>query len=160
MRPAYSGKQLSPAWQKFLTIWRRHGTSFKVAKAVRDGDFQTAERLIRGGKAGLARREKLMGKRFGEGIYLSETLENALSYAPLEHGYKFVILCRAVCGELHFTQSVGEGNATEMAKAAGKDSVLAHLDGEDSREFVILDEQQAYPEYCLVLKNEDPDSSG
>ena len=42
--------------------------------------------------------------RYGHGAYFADNIDKALSYAQSdEHGRRWLLLCRVLCGELHYT---------------------------------------------------------
>ena len=44
--------------------------------------------------------------RYGHGAYFADNIDKALSYAQSdEHGRRWLLLCRVLCGELHYTVS-------------------------------------------------------
>eukprot|EP00930_Biecheleria_cincta_P052589 TRINITY_DN3783_c0_g2_i4.p1 TRINITY_DN3783_c0_g2~~TRINITY_DN3783_c0_g2_i4.p1 ORF type:complete len:944 (+),score=114.28 TRINITY_DN3783_c0_g2_i4:37-2868(+) len=93
------------------------------------------------------------GRRFGNGVYLAEDLDKSLSYAPEVSGRRHVLLCRAVCGDMHYTEQHWESSADSTAKKNGKHSVLANPDGVGPREYVLFEEDQVYPEYLLEIES-------
>eukprot|EP00746_Dinoflagellata_sp_MGD_P125901 gnl/MRDRNA2_/MRDRNA2_60790_c0_seq1.p1 gnl/MRDRNA2_/MRDRNA2_60790_c0~~gnl/MRDRNA2_/MRDRNA2_60790_c0_seq1.p1 ORF type:complete len:154 (+),score=23.68 gnl/MRDRNA2_/MRDRNA2_60790_c0_seq1:28-489(+) len=72
-------------------LW--HGTDIAAANRIIKNDFRLSE--------GAAKH----GKRFGQGIYLAEDLSKSLMYAPEDQGFRYVLLCRAACGEFYYTES-------------------------------------------------------
>jgi len=118
-------------------LW--HGTSKEGAEAIVQHDFK------------IARGAAKHGKRFGEGAYFAETLNKSLDYAQEENGLKWVLLCRVTCGEYYYTEENVETDAHRKAAAGGKDSVLANPKKQGPREFIVLHEEQVYPEFILEL---------
>jgi len=72
---------------------------------------------------------------------------------------QFVLLCRVLCGQMHYTEGQVDGSASANAKQVGKHAVLANPLAEGPREFIVLTEMQVYPEYLVevsVSKAEGP----
>ncbi|CAE7556957.1 Tiparp, partial [Symbiodinium necroappetens] len=115
-------------------LW--HGTSRASAEAIVTADF----RIPKDAKHGF---------RFGSGLYFAEDIGKSLSYAPLEKGSdggsksQFVLLCRVLCGQMHYTEGQVDGSASANAKQVGKHAVLANPLAEGPREFIVLTEMQA-----------------
>jgi len=91
--------------------------------------------------------------RYGQGLYLSETLDRVLDFAEEdENGIKYMLLCRVCCGEFAYTEAVEDQDAVNGAKDEGKHTVLANPEKSGRREFVCLENTQIYPEFILELK--------
>lgn len=137
-------------------LW--HGTSKRAAETIVCNDFTIAQ--------GAAVKH---GKRFGPGAYFAEDLVKSLSYAEEADGIRYVLLCRVLCGDIHYTEAWTEKDADQVAARQGKNSVLANpsttnhpnkevqMDDDGKvkkgpREFIIHDNAQVYPEYILELK--------
>jgi len=136
---------LEDAIQEHL-LW--HGTSKVAAEAIVRSDFRIPE-------------DAKHGFRFGSGLYFAEDLSKSLSYAPLESGSEgkssqFVLLCRVLCGQMHYTDQMSDGTATATAKQVGKHAVLANPSSKGPREFIVLSEMQVYPEYLVELAPKGP----
>lgn len=119
-----------------MLLW--HGTDPEAASAIAESGF-----LLKGAKH---------GRRFGDGVYLAEDLDKSLSYAPLVSGRKHVLLCRATCGNMHYTESNWDGSVDTTAKRNGKNCVLANPNGAGPREYILFEEAQVYPEYLLEIE--------
>lgn len=95
------------------------------------------------------------GKRFGEGGYFSEDPAQADKYAGagrgLYHGCFAMLLCRVALGTQNHLRQFRDPGATERAKGR-YDSTLAEPMGSNTREFVVFDGNQIYPEYALVYE--------
>merc|ERR1719282_1928921 len=91
------------------------------------------------------------GKRFGTGVYLADSLDKSLTYAPEDDGIRFVLLCRMACGETLYTEELEDVTACTRACQNKKDSVIADPNAHGIREFIALQEEQIYPEYLLEL---------
>ncbi|CAE7454003.1 ZC3HAV1 [Symbiodinium microadriaticum] len=89
------------------------------------------------------------GRRYGPGIYLAEDLSKSISYCPDKAGSKYVILCRAVCGQIYYTEKGWHDEAGEQAARQGKHCVLANPGRQGQREFILLESAQVYPEYIV-----------
>ncbi|CAJ1446425.1 unnamed protein product [Effrenium voratum] len=127
-------------------LW--HGTSRASAEAIVKADFRIPMDPVKDAKHGF---------RFGTGLYFAEDLSKSLSYAPLERGSnggtssQFVLLCRVLCGQMHYTEEMSHAKATAAAKQVGKHAVLANPLSKGPREFIITSEMQVYPEYIVEL---------
>jgi len=127
-------------------LW--HGTSKAAAMAIIQDDF----RIAKGGEA-------VHGTRFGNGAYFAESLDKSLSYATEEGGVKYALLCRVTCGEFYYTEENWESDASIKAENLGRDSVLANPNKDGPREFIVLTEEQVYPEWILELApGRDPET--
>mmetsp|Transcript_21677 Transcript_21677/g.45220 ORF Transcript_21677/g.45220 Transcript_21677/m.45220 type:complete len:862 (+) Transcript_21677:103-2688(+) len=117
-----------------LLLW--HGTSREAAAAIANDGF-------------VLNNNALHGRRFGNGVYLAEDLRKSLSYCKEADGVKYVLLCRAVCGEMFYTEQQTHRDAPERAREQGKQSVLANPDKVGPREYILFDTAQVYPEYIV-----------
>jgi hypothetical protein len=119
-----------------MLLW--HGTDREAATAIAEKGFLVTDTKH--------------GRRFGDGVYLAEDLDKSLTYAPTVSGRKHVLLCRAVCGNMHYTEQHWEASADRVAKNKGKHSVLANPDSVGPREYILFEEAQVYPEYLLEIE--------
>eukprot|EP00930_Biecheleria_cincta_P027321 TRINITY_DN19198_c0_g2_i2.p1 TRINITY_DN19198_c0_g2~~TRINITY_DN19198_c0_g2_i2.p1 ORF type:complete len:911 (-),score=114.29 TRINITY_DN19198_c0_g2_i2:7-2739(-) len=96
---------------------------------------------------------RFQAARFGRGVYLAEDLDKSLSFAPKdEDGCQHILLCRALCGRMHHISHNGyQGAPHEEAQQKGMHSILA-APTIGSREFVLLTQQQVYPEFLLRIR--------
>ncbi|CAE7320050.1 Parp12, partial [Symbiodinium sp. CCMP2456] len=117
-----------------LLLW--HGTSREAAESIAERGFEVTERSTH-------------GRRYGPGVYLAEDLSKSISYCPDKAGSKYVILCRAVCGQIYYTEKGWHDEAGEEAAKHGKHCVLANPGRQGQREFILLDPAQVYPEYIV-----------
>lgn len=62
------------------------------------------------------------------------------------------MLCRAVCGHLHYTEQDHDVTAHEQAQEEKKTCILANPNKLGPREYILFDASQVYPEYILELK--------
>eukprot|EP00931_Biecheleriopsis_adriatica_P094366 TRINITY_DN6801_c0_g1_i1.p1 TRINITY_DN6801_c0_g1~~TRINITY_DN6801_c0_g1_i1.p1 ORF type:complete len:775 (-),score=113.21 TRINITY_DN6801_c0_g1_i1:7-2052(-) len=117
-------------------LW--HGTTPELADIISRG-------------AGFEESDGVLGK----GIYLSEEIGSSFSNCTADgEGTVFVLLCRAVCGDLFFTEEADSG-LTQEAAAQGRNAVLAHL-GNPTRIYVLMRGCQVYPEFILRIKYTAP----
>ncbi|CAJ1400006.1 unnamed protein product [Effrenium voratum] len=79
------------------------------------------------------------------GIHLTEDLSNGQCRRGAG---RFILLCRAVIGELHYAATLDLA-AVQTARAAGKDALL--LRGGGPNHYVFLKEDQLYPEFIIEL---------
>lgn len=79
-------------------------------------------------------------------------MKKSLTYAPPEEGRMHVLLCRAVCGDMFYTEQDWPKDCHVHAKREGKDSVMANPKRTGAREFVVQQECQVYPEFILVIE--------
>merc|ERR1712098_557953 len=118
-------------------LW--HGTSRASAEAIVCEDFRISKDAMR-------------VSRYGHGAYFAENLDKSLTYAKdAGNGIKYALLCRVCCGQMHYTEKDMEIDVHKRAQQDGKDSVLASPSRGDPREFIVLGEEQVYPEYILEL---------
>ncbi|CAK9016151.1 unnamed protein product [Durusdinium trenchii] len=117
-----------------LLLW--HGTSREAAAAIASDGF-------------ILNPSALHGRRFGNGVYLAEDLRKSMSYCKESEGVLHVLLCRAVCGEIFYTEKDRHVDAPDEAKAAKKQSVLANPGKVGPREYILFETAQVYPEYIV-----------
>jgi len=125
-----------------MLLW--HGTSKDAMEKIAKGGF----RIPKGS-------EIAHGARFGNGAYLAESLDKSLDYASTDGGVQHVMLCRALCGKMYYTEASSERYAHDKARSDDKVSVLANPNGSGPREFIVLEENQVYPEFLMVLKRKE-----
>jgi len=102
------------------------------------------------------------GTMFGKGIYLAECSSKSDEYAHegkgIYQGIYALVLCRAVCGSIFYTER-SDIPAVERAINSGQyDSVLGDREKAVNtyREFVVFDEHLVYPEFvCLYQRSFD-----
>ncbi|CAE7422310.1 Parp12, partial [Symbiodinium pilosum] len=122
-----------------LLLW--HGTSREAAESIAEQGFAVSEKSTH-------------GRRYGPGIYLAEELSKSISYCPEKAGSKYVLLCRAVCGETYYTEKGWHDEAGKEAATNGKHSVLANPGKQGPREYILLESAQVYPEYIVEFSEE------
>lgn len=94
------------------------------------------------------------GTMFGPGAYLAECCSKSDEYAHEGEGiYKDIyglILCRAVCGEMYYTEQAGQ--FTSVIESGQYDSVLGDREAARGtyREFVLFDKDLIYPEFVVL----------
>jgi len=121
-------------------LW--HGTTKEAAQKIAATDFH-----IPVGK------EMKHAARFGNGAYLAEDIEKSLTYTEEDdQGYRWVLLCRAVCGDFLYTTDHTRIDANKLREENGKHSVLANPEGVGPREFIVPTADQVYPEFILQLQ--------
>eukprot|EP00435_Cladocopium_sp_Y103_P056960 s167_g19.t1 len=123
---------MSPGLNELL-LW--HGTSEWGAKGIASKGF----------RVGQAKH----GRRFGDGVYLAEDLAKSLAYCKRgANGHKYVLLCRALCGNMYYTESYGlDSSVPEDAH-----SILAYPERNSPREFIVFNESHVYPEYIIEFE--------
>jgi len=122
-----------------MLLW--HGTSEAAASGITKSGFRIPK-----GSSGSH------GARFGNGAYLAENLDKSLDYAPAKDGVQNILLCRALCGDMYYTENGSMGNAHEAAAGSGKDAILANPHKSGPREFILLEECQVYPEFMMTVR--------
>lgn len=125
-------------------LW--HGSSKLAVESIAGGGF----RIARGNDCNFI-------PRFGEGAYFAENLEKSLMYAEMDDGLQYILLCRVCCGEFYYTELDKELNATKSCDSRSQKCVLANPinvrgGAYSHREFIVLAENQVYPEYILTVK--------
>jgi hypothetical protein len=121
-----------------MLLW--HGTNKSAADAISKTGFRIPK-----GSSGAH------GARFGNGAYLAENLDKSLDYAAQSDGVQHILLCRALCGDMYYTENGSMTNAHENCKSNNKDAVLANPHGSGPREFILLEENQVYPEFVMTV---------
>jgi hypothetical protein len=121
-------------------LW--HGTRKAIAETIVMQNFHIPDV-----------KEATNGTRFGVGAYFAEDLDKSLSYATAEaDGTQCVLLCRVLGGSMYHTTEDWQEDASAEASNLGHHSVLANPDGNGPREFIMMSEEQVYPEYILEVK--------
>jgi hypothetical protein len=124
-------------------LW--HGTTKAIAETIVVEDFH-----IPGAT------KATHGARFGAGAYFAENLDKSLDYANLEKdGVQYILLCRVLGGSMYHTTEHWKEDAAAEANRLGHHSVLANPQGTGPREFIMLSEEQVYPEYIVEVKVSD-----
>jgi len=134
---AISVENMAPGLNEML-LW--HGTSQKAAEAIAEEGFEV-------------KKSGTHGRRFGHGVYLAEDLNKSLSYCSSSNNVKYVLLCRAVCGHMYYTEKHWHSDATSEATTRGKHCVLANPDRSGPREYIVLQESHVYPEYIVEFED-------
>jgi len=129
-----------------------HGTSPKGALGISSEGF----RLRYAGTN--------VGTMYGAGLYFAECSSKSDEYAVddqdgIYKGLYCLLLCRAVLGEVLHMAVGGEathGVIKEAIEGEAYDSVLGDREASVGtyREFIVYQEDQAYPEYLLLYKRE------
>ena len=136
-----STENMAPGLNEML-LW--HGTSQEAAEAIAETGFRVQT-------------SGAHGRRFGDGVYLADDVSKSLSYCTsscTENGnVKYVLLCRAVCGHIHYTEERSHPEATSEAAKLGKQCVLAHPDRSGPREYIVLKTAHVYPEYIVEFED-------
>merc|ERR1711881_664917 len=95
---------------------------------------------------------------YGRGAYFTECSSKADEYArDEENGYYkgifAVLICRVVLGEPYITED-RDTEAAQHYHAGVSDSTMGDREKSVStyREFVVYDESQVYPEYCVLYE--------
>lgn len=129
-------------------LW--HGTTAWAAEAIADVGF----------KASIAALETTYDQPFGPGSYLTDDLKKSLEYAP-DSGANIhqALWCRALCGDIYYTESAADGQAVQKRALEEKDSVLANPGKAGRREFVFPNAAQLYPEYIVEFQYVRPSAS-
>lgn len=126
---AISVETMSPGLNELL-LW--HGTSEWGAKGIASKGF----------RVGQAKH----GRRFGDGVYLAEDLAKSLAYCKRgTNGHRYVLLCRALCGKMYYTESYG----LDSIVPEDAHSILAYPERKSPREFIVFKESHVYPEYII-----------
>eukprot|EP00928_Gymnodinium_smaydae_P050924 TRINITY_DN34459_c0_g1_i1.p2 TRINITY_DN34459_c0_g1~~TRINITY_DN34459_c0_g1_i1.p2 ORF type:complete len:274 (-),score=61.76 TRINITY_DN34459_c0_g1_i1:100-921(-) len=115
-------------------VWLLHGTSEEASKAIAKSSFIGST-----------------GGCFGTGAYFADEAQKSNQYAKgqTEDGCKVMLLCRVVLGNVMRLEKGQDRTADRYADDPNIDSVLGFT---DSREFVIYDMAQIYPEYIMHYK--------
>jgi len=118
-------------------VWLLHGTSEECAKLISTSNF-------RGSSGGC----------FGSGVYFADDAQKSGQYATgrTADGCKVMLLCRVVLGNIKALPNGQDREADRFAKDPNVDCVVGCADGR-SREFVVFDASQVYPEYVMYYKS-------
>jgi len=107
------------------------------------------------------------GTLYGPGLYFAEASSKADEYASddkegIFEGLYALILCRVMCGNMHYTDAVRPNVQTLMdsiVKNRTHQSVLGDREKcrGTYREFIVFDPDQVYPEYIIIYRRVSPD---
>eukprot|EP00439_Symbiodinium_sp_Y106_P076042 s52_g15.t1 len=119
---------------KVNEVWLLHGTSEEAAKAISRSNFLPSS-----------------GGCFGAGIYFADDAKKSNQYAKgrTEDDCKIMLLCRVTLGNLKMLPKGQDRSADRFADDPNVDSILGCT---DTREFVVYDTSQIYPEYIMYYK--------
>jgi hypothetical protein len=139
--------QLDPQVNEFLLF---HGTRPSAANEIFSRDFKLK-------LAGTSR-----GTLYGKGIYFAERStksdEYAVTQAGICQGLYVMLLCRVVCGRVLYCDEVRPDAAALQKQCTGPGAKYHSVLGDREkavgtyREFVVYDNDQAYPEYAIVYR--------
>lgn len=105
------------------------------------------------------------GALYGPGIYFGENSSKSDEYASDEssgiyQGLFAVLLCRVTCGRMYYTDEIRPDPANLDAACGGPRPQYHSVMGDREkargtyREFVVYNNDQAYPEYAIIYKRE------
>jgi hypothetical protein len=151
--------ELDPTEDRVSTQLRLESEAAQQAMSTSDLDGALNERLLWCGTSedaadAAAVAEQCHGERFGSGAYFAEDIGKSLSYArAAQDGRKFIMLCRVLCGDIHYTEKAVDNEAGRERQLLGKDSILARPWGSVlwPREFIVDGPNQVYAEYILEI---------
>eukprot|EP00931_Biecheleriopsis_adriatica_P118744 TRINITY_DN94072_c0_g1_i1.p1 TRINITY_DN94072_c0_g1~~TRINITY_DN94072_c0_g1_i1.p1 ORF type:complete len:282 (-),score=60.91 TRINITY_DN94072_c0_g1_i1:223-1029(-) len=123
--------------QSVNEVWLLHGTSEEAAKAIAKSNFNGSS-----------------GGCFGPGTYFADDAKKSNQYAKgaTEDGCKIMLLCRVTLGGVKKLEPGQDRTADRFFDDPNIDSVLGFT---DTREFVVYDSAQIYPEYIMYYKQSD-----
>jgi len=132
--------------------WLWHGTNEAAAEAITSEDFRLN---LAGSNAGTL---------YGSGIYFADSVSKSDEYCTASNeGVRCLLLCRVSLGRILYTDEVSP-NTTEITNkclTGEYNSVLG--DREKCRgtfkEFIVFDDDQAYPEYIIYYTRSYSDTS-
>mmetsp|Transcript_10330 Transcript_10330/g.24873 ORF Transcript_10330/g.24873 Transcript_10330/m.24873 type:complete len:274 (-) Transcript_10330:12-833(-) len=115
-------------------VWLLHGTSEDAAKAISRSNFTPSS-----------------GGCFGAGIYFADDAAKSNQYAKgrTDDDCKVILLCRVTLGGVKVLPKGQDRSADSYAADPAVDCVLGFT---DTREFVVYDTAQIYPEYIMYYK--------
>mmetsp|Transcript_118118 Transcript_118118/g.252429 ORF Transcript_118118/g.252429 Transcript_118118/m.252429 type:complete len:316 (-) Transcript_118118:39-986(-) len=116
-------------------VWLLHGTSEDAAKAIAKSNFVCSS-----------------GGCFGSGAYFADDASKSSQYAKgrTEDGCKIMLLCRVTLGNMKKLAPGQDRNADRFASDPSYNSVLGTT---NTREFIIFNMTQIYPEYLMYYKD-------
>ncbi|CAJ1452889.1 unnamed protein product [Effrenium voratum] len=114
-------------------VWLLHGTSEEAAKAISRSSFLPSSEGC-----------------FGTGVYFADDAKKSNQYAKgrTEDNCKIMLLCRVILGNVMVLPKGQDRTADRFAEDPHVDAILGTT---DTREFVVYDTAQIYPEYILLL---------
>lgn len=141
-----SAVQANTLDQRFNEYFLWHGTTPEGAKGISSDGFKLS---FAGTRA---------GTYFGRGCYFAECSSKSDEYAregeDLLSGLYALLLCRVTCGSL-FRITQADQSAIREAMSSGRyDAVMGDREATvgSYREFVIYEEELAYPEYVVLYE--------
>eukprot|EP00397_Hematodinium_sp_SG-2012_P007039 GEMP01007079.1.p1 GENE.GEMP01007079.1~~GEMP01007079.1.p1 ORF type:complete len:841 (+),score=183.34 GEMP01007079.1:60-2582(+) len=140
--PGVMCEPVDPAYNEFY-LW--HGTRPEAAEAITSGDFRVD---LAGSHAGTL---------YGRGIYFAEASSKSDEYTEDDaNGLRPLILCRVVCGRINYNDD-GHPDVSKLVESCTSGSFHSVLGDREKirntyREFIVYDNDQAYPEYIVWYK--------
>lgn len=143
--------ELDKSINEFLLF---HGTSPTAARSICDTEFSTSH-------AGSSL------NKYGDGILFAESSSKADEYAQddAEGVYQTLyamLVCRVTCGRMLCSSEMKPDAQRLKTMCTGKEATYRSVLGDrgvasgSSREFVVFDTDQAYPEYIIIYRRLDP----
>jgi len=128
-----------------------HGTQPSACASICENDFKLS---LAGSSAGTL---------YGKGIYFGENSSKRDEYAQEEEdgiysGLCAMLLCRVTCGRMYYTDESSPDRDRISAACSGPNRTHDSVLGDRAkargtyREFVIFDQDQAYPEYLVIYR--------
>eukprot|EP00928_Gymnodinium_smaydae_P003838 TRINITY_DN11355_c0_g2_i1.p1 TRINITY_DN11355_c0_g2~~TRINITY_DN11355_c0_g2_i1.p1 ORF type:complete len:528 (-),score=126.58 TRINITY_DN11355_c0_g2_i1:147-1673(-) len=134
-----------PLLREANEVFLFHGTSADKAAKITTGDFKIN---LAGSNAGTL---------YGRGVYFAENASKSDEYTwPAADGNRTMLVCRVLLGRAHYVDTKEtDARACEEACLRGRcHSVVGDRKKcrGTFREFIIFDEEQAYPNYILTYR--------
>jgi hypothetical protein len=135
-----------------------HGTKPSACGAICESDFMVN---LAGSSAGTL---------YGKGVYFGENSSKSDEYAKEEEdgiysGFCAMLLCRVTCGRMYYTDKVNPDHDDIYAKCTGPSRTHHSVLGDRQkargtyREFIVFDNDLAYPEYVVIYRRVFEDSA-
>jgi len=136
-----------------------HGTKPSACASICQSDFMVN---LAGSSAGTL---------YGKGVYFGENSSKSDEYAKEEEdgiyvGLCAMLLCRVACGRMYYTDEVNPDHDRIYAACTGPDRTHHSVLGDRQkarntyREFIVFDNDLAYPEYVIIYRREFPTEAG
>lgn len=131
-----------------------HGTRPSACASICETDFKVS---MAGSGAGTL---------YGKGVYFGENSSKSDEYATEEaegiySGLCAMLLCRVTCGRMYYTDEVKPNTDDIHAACRGQNRTHHSVLGDrvkargTYREFVLFDNDLAYPEYVVIYRREE-----
>lgn len=150
-----TGLTLGPLDASVNEFYLFHGTKPSACESICQSDFMIK---MAGSNA---------GSLYGPGIYFGENSSKSDEYASSENSGIYqnlyaMLICRVTCGRMLYTDQLTP-NTTELTQKCVNNEFNSVLGDREKargtyREFIVFNNDQAYPEYVVIYRHIDMDT--